>query len=291
MSTFAEDLHPRVADGRFTDKEQTAPETDLTDAEEFRAVKGYRNGHHSIQSAQTHPAQTGSLITITIGGDPHVNQRYGAALRLISEEERNWARLHVNEFAAAGEKVTVLIERGSQVEALEGTGTVIDGRPALFAKGSKRRYYPIENLNIIGVAKGYGGQDYLAEQFGEKAAIVPVTEKFSTDGIPEYDGSGEQDSIAAAFLIEGPDFGNGSEPGCMFLATDIQTEHGIVNGYFWTPDDAGMLTSESGSFYVRDMERKAGRIRDYEAGSLSYRDAWSKLSEDRATGYREVLGK
>lgn len=48
------------------------------------------------------------------------------------------------------------------------------------------------------------------------------------------------------YLIDGPDFGGGPTPGCMVLATDIQTEDGIVNGYLWAPEDSA-VESEHGS--------------------------------------------
>lgn len=301
MTTTFEVNHPRAAAGTFTDKPQSEPESSLAQDDRFVAVKSHYMGRHTVQSEQTHPAPTGNSFVIQIGGAPHVNQRFGAALRLVSQEERETARAFANRQAADGGRMTISLDRGNQVEIVEGTGGMLRGNdgfePVLFIKGSKKKFFGLNDLNLIGAVAHYGRMDELADRFNDTMSAVPVTEPVTFEGIPEYELEDEDDenapetTIAAAFLIEGPDFGNGREPGCMFLATDIQSEDGIVNGYFWSPDDAGLLTSESGSFYTKDMDRKAGRIRDYEAGSLTFKDAWSKLSEDRASGYRELLGR
>ena len=293
--TATDEIQGRIDNGTYTFKTQNAADVELgaAEADRFRAVKSSGNGRWDIESEQTHPApENGRIIIIHIGGAPHVNQRVGATLRLYSDDERAAAQEQARELAAAHQKMTVLVDLGNRVEAIEGTGNVGAFNPTtiLMLKGSRTRYFQLENLKVIGVAKGYGKADALASEFQEKAAQVPVTEKPTFDGIPEYDGSGDQNTVAAAFLVEGPDFGNGREPGCMFLATDIQSEDGIVNGYFWAPSDAGLLTSESGSFYTRDLEVKAGRLRDYQPNFLRFRDAWA-LSSDRANGYAEVLGK
>jgi hypothetical protein len=295
-TTFSDIKHPRVSDGTFTDKPQSAAEATLSvtpDDEIFRAVKR-SNGEHRVESVQTEPVAISdgvfTTVRITVGGESHVNQRYGATLRLYSADDRAAAVEEASQLM--GEKVSILSDRGNGATVYEGTLATLSGDTVLFVKGSTRKYRALSGLRVLAVKKGYGKQDALAADFNSKASIVPVTVPVTYDGIPEYDENDESDtSIAAVYLIEGPDFGNGREDGCMFMATDIQAEEGIVNGYFWSPDDAGLLTSESGSFYTKDLERKAGRLRDYEAGSLSYSDAWQNISEDRAEGYRQVLGK
>ena len=294
-ATF-ETIHPRDAgDGQFVDKTQSAPDTSLASDDRFVAVKGTRNGQHAIEAEQTHPQPVNGRYIIHIGGAPEVNARMAAIFRLYTPEERAWASLTASDLANEGAKMTVLADRGNGASAIEGTGGVYGGRNVIFCKGSKSKYYELDKLNLINVEKGYGRQDSLAATFDEKASLVPVTEKPTYDGLPEYGESDEDDetdvtTIAAVYLIDGPDFGNGKEPGCMFLATDIQSADGIVNGYFWTPDDAVLLTSESGSFYTKDLDRRAGRLRDFKPNSLTYTEAWH-LDEDRATGYRQVLGK
>ncbi|QNE48687.1 hypothetical protein F1C58_16650 (plasmid) [Glaciihabitans sp. INWT7] len=288
-------LHPRIADGTFTDKPQSAPEAELTAAsaeDVFVARKGYKNGHHNIHSEQTYPSIVpGERMIIHVGGAPHVNTRIGAAIRLYTEDEKDDARRVLDTIASENGKVTVLVDRINQVEAIEGTASVVGGKTVLFLKGSKTRYYPTEKLKLLGAVSGYGKQDQLAADFQSKAAVVPVTVPATFDGIPEYDDeAGPVDTIAAAYLIDGPDFGNGREPGCMFFATDVQSDSDIVNGYFWAPDDAGLLTSETGSFYMKELERKSGRLRDFAPNSLTFNQSWH-LPSDRAAGYRQALGK
>lgn len=302
MTNFTETDHPRVADGTFTEKAQTKPETSLsggTPAEEvFAAVESSSTrGQYTLESVQTHPPiDFGKPILISIGGDAHVNTRVGAAARLFSSEESGAAREEYEALITAGknsmQKLTVMSVSDRGIPYIhEGTGAELaDGRRRLLCKGSRTKAYDFTERKLLGVVKNYGGQDALAARFQEAVEQVPVTEPVTFDGIPEYDGSGEQNSVAAVYLMDGPDFGNGSEPGCMFFATDIQTSDNIVNGYFWAPSDAGLLTSESGSFYLHDFKRKAGRIRDYEPGSMSFTDA-AKLDSDRATGYKAVVGK
>lgn len=298
MTTTQNDiLHPRIADGTFTDKPQSAPEATLVapSAEDiFVAKKGYKNGHHNIESEQSHPSPVdGETYLIHIGGAPHVNTRIGAAVRLYSGEDREDARKIVDFIASEKGKVTVLVDRTNYVEAIEGTAAVLGGETVLFLKGSKTRFYPIDKLKLLAAGSGYGKQNEMAADFQAKASVVPVTVRSTFEGIPEYnedDESGEPlDKIAAAYLVDGPDFGNGREPGCMFFATDVQSDSDIVNGYFWAPDDAGLLSSESGSFYMRDLERKSGRLRDFSPNSLTFDQAWH-LPSDRADGYRRALG-
>ena len=304
MTKFIETEHPRVADGTFTEKAQTKPEASLaggTPPEEvFHPVESQRSGargEYTLQSTQTHPPiDWDKPVLISIGGDAHVNTRVGAAARLFSSEETDAAREEYEALITNGknsaQKLTVMSVSNRGIPYIhEGTGVeLMDGRRSLLCKGSRSKGYDFSDRKLLGVVKNYGGQYALAKRFQEAVEQVPVTEEVTYDGIPEYDGSGEQNTVAAVYLVDGPDFGNGPEPGCMFFATDVQTEDNIVNGYFWAPSDAGLLSSESGSFYLHDFKRKAGRVRDYEAGSMSYRDA-AQLDSDRATAYRAILGK
>jgi hypothetical protein len=301
MTDFDTALHPRISDGTFAEKEQSAPEASLINASDdrFRATKSSRNGHWAIESEQTNPAPVNGRYLIHIGGDARVNTRIGAALRIYDASARKAALADVAALAKAGSKMTVLIGRGNSAQAIEGTGGMMafsaagsPDTPVLFLKGSKSRYYRADDLKVLAVLAGYGKQDDLADEFDAVASQVPVTVDATFDGIPDIgDSYPEGDSaIAAVFLMDGPDFGNGKEPGCLFFATDIQTEDDIINGYFWAPSDAGLLTSESGSFYGRDMPRQGGRIRDYVAGSMTYGDA-IKLPADRAAGYAAVLSR
>jgi hypothetical protein len=241
-----------------------------------------------------------STITIHIGGAPWLNTRHGAAARLVSEGTRDVVRQEVRDLSLAGEKMTLLIEDSGTVRALETSGGGQHGQaaePILWVKGSKGSYYLLNKLNILAVKKGYGKQDAIAAEFDKLAEQTPVTEKSTWDDLPVQEDDGDPiNTIAAVYLIDGPDFGNGKEPGCLFFATDLQPEDedrpesgGIINGYFWAPSDAGLLTSESGSFYTRDIRSKSGRVRDYTPNSLTYRNAMT-LPTDRAEGYKALLG-
>jgi hypothetical protein len=295
---------------QFTDKQQTAGEglPARPVGEVFRPRKGGNTGEWWVDCPDNDTVSDGRFIQIVVGGEAHVNTRVGAAMRLYTDDDRREAREAFDVFAEAGEKVTVLIEDGNRVRVIEGTTSHIAGETVLLCKGSRSpnfRHYPASKLKILHTAKGYGEQAECAADFDQKAALVPIAVPVNVEGIPDY-GNGyppEDEVISAAFLINGNDFGNGAEPGCMFLATDIQTADGIVNGYFWSPDDAGLLTSESSSMYLEDVRNQegrliqkglkssGGRIRDYEAGSLSFESAWKNLSEDRALGYRQILGR
>jgi hypothetical protein len=320
----------RIPNGEYTFKDQSAPDNVLAERpidDVFHAVKGSGAGHWRIESEQTSPGPVNGVYTFRIGGAAHVNTRIGAALRLFTEDDRAEARAEVEALKtpvgnalpeegqppapAADKKVTILIGSGNGVQAIEGTSHVTaNGELRLFCKGSKSKYYELHEgskilANVLAVRRGYGKQAELAAEFDAKAAQVPVTVPSTFEGIPdlngEYRDENVKETIAAVFLIDGHDFGNGKEPGCMFLATDIMTEDGIVNGYFWSPDDAGLLTSESSSFYTADvydrsgrlvqkgLTQAGGRLRDYEPGSMTFDNAWRNMSEDRATGYRQIL--
>lgn len=285
-------------------------------ADIFGAVKGSSNGLWDVQSAQSEIQLINGSYMIPMGGEPRKNTRIGAALRLYTSDDRyDMRRAFLALVQPDGEpveqKVTVLVGVGNRVQAIEGVARFdSSGRLNLWCKASKRNYYPFNGgspmmENLLDFRKGYNKQDELAAAFDKVAGQVPVTELSSFDGIPEYSSDEDsEDTVAAAYLINSHDFGEGVVPGCMFLATSIQTEDGIVNGYFWAPDDQGQVTSEFSSCYVKDswsadgrrmlqrgLTSLGGRIRDYEPGSLSTSDAWQNLSENRANGYAQILGK
>jgi hypothetical protein len=294
---------PGSTGGSFAPMTHSAPEVGFRpDSEVYRAKKGTTSGQWNIETSNMNGAivkDGWSTTTVHVGGAPWLNNRHGAAARLVSEDTRDAVRQEVRDLSLAGEKMTLLIEDSGTVRALETSGGGPAGpaaEPILWVKGSKRSYYLLDKLNILAVQKGYGKQDAIAAEFDKLAEQTPVTEKSTWDELPLFDGDGSRsDHIAAVYMIDGPDFGNGKEPGCLFFATDLQPEDedrpesgGIINGYFWAPSDAGLLTSESGSFYTRDIRSKSGRVRDYKADSLTYRDAM-KFPTDRAAGYRALI--
>lgn len=211
--------------------------------------------------------------------------------------------LHLaRQLAEQGKPMTVLTtDPYGNVRAIEGRGSIsTDGRktPFIQLKGGQTSGYALDGeyaIPVLSVRSGYGGQDSLAVEYERRKGMVPQIEPAHFDGIPDYNWREEPPSaIAAAFLVPGPsnhtDDGK-PVPGCMFFATDIQAEDGIVNGYHWFPKGSGLIP-EHGSMYVRDIEHHGGRIKGYEPGALSFGDLLNKkLPRSRVEAYRAVQGQ
>lgn len=205
---------------------------------------------------------------ITFGGRPDKRVRNKVAAELHADlAGRERTETIVNDLCAKGQPMTVLVSGPSgTVNAIEGRGYVgPDGTRSLIAKGSRTKGYAISNLNIIDVARGYGEVDSLAATYQRRAAqFVPPVEPITRDDLATLPvDEGRPRRIAAAYLIESHDFGNGPTPGCLFLATDVQLNDGpndehIINGYFWAPGDSDS-TSETSSFYWVTCRGAAGR--------------------------------
>tara|TARA_R110002051_G_scaffold60546_9_gene110967 strand:+ start:75549 stop:76472 length:924 start_codon:yes stop_codon:yes gene_type:complete len=261
--------------------------------QEFTLRKSYENGIQLIANDQTDPPPVktdfGFTHTIKIGGVAHANVRARAIGVLFDPEA---AKDEARELIAAGKKVTLLTmnARGA-VHAHEGTGAHTgDGGLMLLKKGSRTRGYDFERMTILSSAEGYGKGEKLLAQYTAAADLIPVVDEPTFDGIPDTTGSEEEppNDIAAMYLIDGPDFGGGSAPGCLFAATDVQAEDGIVNGYFWAPDDSGVF-SEHGSMYFNDMKSRGARVRNYKPGALTFGDVMSnQLGTTRAEAYGKV---
>jgi len=273
------------------------PESDIMLAErdadqEFTLRKSYENGIQQIANDQTDPPPVktdfGFTHTIKMGGITHANIR---ARAIGSMFDADAAKEGVRELIESGKKVTLLTQnpRGT-VHAHEGTGANTVGGLLLMKKGSRTRGYTFDKMNILSSAEGYGKGEQLLAQYTAAADHVPVVDEATFAGIPDTTDSEDEppNDIAAMYLIDGPDFGEGSAPGCLFAATDVQAEDGIINGYFWAPDGSGVF-SEHGSMYFDDMKQRGARVRHYRPGALTFSDVMSdSLGTSRSEAYSAV---
>lgn len=193
-----------------------------------------------------------------------------------------------------GKPVTLMVGGGNgSVMAVE--GTVVGRRGdthVLRQKGSRNRHFEVVRSKVLDVEPGFGGQQVLADTFARRRAqFVPQVDPIdSFDDLPDFgEGPGpDNPPIAAVYMLDHDLDGGHGHPGCVFLATDVQREDGIVNGYLWVPGDTDMV-SEHGSFYAKDLRRKGGRVTGYTPGSLSMADCY-RLPADRVETYRALLG-
>ncbi|KQO98661.1 hypothetical protein [Leifsonia sp. Leaf264] len=307
---------PRLAGGQFTFWDGLPSDAALSHRnpdEVFTATGGEKDGRWFVQSLQTHPApvQDGAFMryTLHIGGQPHVNARMSTAAALVPDEVKAEATEKTHELATAGERFTVLSEVDGTVRIDELRGYVNGSSVYGLVKNSRTKGIALDKLNILAVEKGYGKQEKLAAKFDRVASTVPVTEEVTFDGIPDLgEDYSETTEFAAAYLVDGPNFGTAA-PGCVFLATDIQAEDGIVNGFLWAPNDT-QLFSEFGSQYTDNvhydeensrgikvtktrlgLKRMGGRIRDFDPAKVDLNTFYGTVPEDRADGYRFIMGQ
>jgi hypothetical protein len=260
--------------------------------QEFTLRKSHENGIFQVANDQTDPppvkTEYGFQHTIRMGGITHANVRARAIAELFDGEA---ATDEARELVEASKKVTLLtMSPNGTMHAHEGTGAIAQTDAILLKKGSRTRGYTFDKMTILGSAEGYGKGEQLLAQYTAAAAQVPVVDEATFDGIPDTSDSEEEppNDIAAMYLIDGPDFGEGSAPGCLFAATDVQAEDGIVNGYFWAPDGSGVY-SEHGSMYFDDMKARGARIRHYQPGALNFSDMMTDtLGTTRAEAYSAV---
>lgn len=242
----------------------------------------------------TRPDGTSYGVTRTmmhLGGQPHLRARNQAVAALFPVPV---------EVTAAKSTVLVLHDSGS-VSAIEGRPIQNDGRPFLLRKGTQRSGYYLDRMNVLAAFAGYRPEVAELTWVGRRS-FVPELVKFSLDGIPERvedeDGISDTGSqITAVFLATHPGFGRqgeGRTAGCLWLVTDKQSPaegetETILNGYFWCPEGAE-LTAEHGSIHASQLERWAGRVKDFTPGAISFRECvMEELPTDRVAAYRRVL--
>ena len=202
-------------------------------------------------------------------------------------------------------KVSLLtVDQSGSVRVREGTMFMSgDGQPALLPKGQRRKGHLIRPDMVVDAARGYGHAQALADSFRQRAArfvpaVSPTTASDVLADLPVADPGQEPPSaISAVYMVDGPDFtGDGPPRGCLFFATDVMPPEGpgekggIVNGYLWAPEDSG-LYSESGSQYVDDLVRAGGKVRDYQPGSMQFRDCWQGMPKTRVDAYQRIMGR
>lgn len=199
----------------------------------------------------------------------------------------------VGTLCRGGKPMTVLtITEGGTVNAIEGRGGVVDGKPMLMCKGSSTKGWPISKLNIVDVAPGYGHQEAFADAWHARKNEFPLRVKpFDTEGIPTY--AENANKVAAVYLMDHPGFGPSGEcatRGCLFFAVDRSPDNDIVDGYFWAPGDSG-LTSERGSFYTKDLAKWGGRVANHVPGSITYGSLIrEEYPTNRGEAYRMAAG-
>lgn len=258
------------------------------------------------------PREPGSPFERTslhLNGQPHIKQRVMIAKEAYLEEQTDADRARIDAILEAGEPATVLmVADNGTVSAREGKffksgpgWSCPEGTPLFMEKGKRAKAATYSRDKIVDAAPGYGKAADLGRKFGETmAATSPALSKISGNSaaerfqnLPEcYDGP-PPDKIAAVYVIDNPDFSGGRVNGCMFMATDIQRgaepgDQDVVNGYFWAPGNSG-LYSENSSMYADDLARRGGQVRDYQPGSLTFRECWESMPENRSGAFRRVV--
>ena len=266
-------------------------------SEIFTARQSGQNGAYRLDNDQTDPPaekiEYGYRKVFAIGGYKHMNARLRAISAQITEEQRFDALTEAQRLAADGEKMTLLCVRRQNGEAwiYEGTGgnRVV---PTLMAKASRTKGWHLDDMNIVAVKSGYGGVEKFTTEYNELADTIPAVDLATFDDIPSTDGMSDTeeptDEIAAVYLVDGPNFGDGSTAGCLWLVTDTQDDAAIANGYFWAPD-GGTSFSEHGSILTADLAKQGGRIRDYKPGLTFSGVMNGVLGGDRKSAYAAVL--
>ena len=227
---------------------------------------------------------------IHMGGMPNLKaQAHMAGKRMERSEQPDALRNKLDSLAKKGSKATLLLQgRLGSITAREGTLMVTaDGCTALVNKGAKNGagIYLIghgANQTLLGICQGYGGAQALANQYQSYADELPELEPATFDEIPEAAEDQEPPSeVAAVYVFDHPGFEPSQDGrGSLFFVTDFQPGDGsdqpygagIVNGYGVYSGDSG-LQSEHGSMYARDLKRWGGRVKGYQPGSHTFKDA------------------
>lgn len=130
------------------------------------------------------------------------------------------------------------------------------------------------------------------------AALTPAVERVRGDSfgdIPTWDGTGDEPSkVAAVYMVSQTRLPDGKMPGSLFMATS--RDNNIVRGYFWAPPkteyvpNLAPLESKLCSFAEGHLCNHAGRLVEYEPGSMTLRDAIDTMPTVRLQAYRRVMG-
>ena len=265
------------AGGQWAAMTHAESDVDLSPAQPLREIS---RGCWEVFDTVTEERAPMNGLTRTafhIGGQPHLRARAGlvAAVYGAKDKERD---IEAELKELDGKKVTVLTQ-GKTGSVLAQEGTISSGADvvALVSKGSQTKgvylYGHSRSPRLLDYRAGYGHAEELAERFRSVEVSAPELEPAHFDDIPVADGEGEPPSaVAAAFVFDHPGFdGDQDGRGCVFFATDRDPAE-VVNGYFVAPPGSG-LESERGSFTTEQLSRWGGRVKGFQAGSLTFRDA------------------
>lgn len=236
-------------------------------------------------------------MTMHFGGRPDLRSRNTAAAEIYADlEDRQRTRAIYDDLAANHKPVSLLMASSSgDIDVREGTLMTYQGQQVFLPKGSRVNGFVLNPDQVIGIEPGYGNSEGFAKTWHRrKAQHTPSVEPIRDfDDLPVYDGT-EQEQVSAVYMQDHPGFGDGPGHGCLFLATDRQVDDNgqteIVNGYFWTPDDAP-LTSEHGSFSPAELKQRGGKISAYEPDSMTFSQCFDDMPSERSEAYRRVLGR
>jgi hypothetical protein len=294
---------PRDPAGRFAANGHAEPDVQLADSGTFVPCQP---GRERFEDALAPDDDAGTVVQLSTGTwgiaaegtDIPVHQavRNNAAAACVGADlDETEARLRTS-----GQVTILTAGMNGRVYARE--GSLADAGQQFRPRGRRLATETPALSSVIGVMQGHHGRDAV-EAFGQSRRrkipeLVPVTD---FDGIPLDDGwARSEDAIAAVYMLDHGIPGSPVMPGCMFFADSVQADDDgvpeIVNGYFWAPEPQGVtvfrsqLSRETGSFYADDLMLRAGRVRDYVPGSMTMKDCFSTLPDDRVEAYRRVLG-
>ena len=220
---------------------------------------------------------------IHMGGKPDTRaQAKMAALRMERAEQTDAISAKLETLAASGAKASVLVQSpNGSVDVREGTLRNTETGIAMLNKGSSTKGVYLtgghQGTRILGVERGYGKAAYLADAFASYAEELPQLEPSTFDNIPDCGHDEPPSEIAAVYVFNHPGFEPDQDGrGSVFFVTDFQPDGdgdaGIVNGYGVYQGESG-LCSEHGSMYTRDLKRWGGRVKGYQPGTHTFRDA------------------
>lgn len=280
-------------------------ETGLSLVPERAPLRETSRGVFEVVNATTEDGGSdGPVRTVAfhMGGIAHTRAESGAtALRMQHSEQQDVLHAKLEQLAATGAKATVLFRtKSGDVMAKEGSlqarsdgSIVMLDKGARTGKGIYLRRAGGSN-QVLGVVPGYGGSAALADRYRDHAEHVPQLEKATFDDLPVADETAEPPSaIAAVYVFDHPGFDPSHDGrGSMFFVTDFmpgdgshtEAGQGIVNGYGVYAPGSG-LESESGSMYASQLARWGGRVKGYQAGSHTFRDAMDM--GNASTGYHD----
>lgn len=290
---------PASTGGQYAPETRAAVDISLDPGRPARpALEKHGNGEWLIDSPSvTERSSDGrTRIEIRIGGNPERSVVNHAIVATWPPGRPTLSERLDAAWASGSAPVTLLyIGSGGTIGALE-CRTYTDRNRAkyLIKKGSSTRGYSLCNVDVVDLANGFNGQEKFADAWHDRKAQFPLAvEKFSTDDIPEDDGTERDGSIAAVYLIDHPGFGSDGEcatRGCLYFATDQDSGNGIVNGYLWVPNGSG-LTAEHGSMYAKDLARWGGRVANADTSRITFGQlVREECPTDRTQAYRWVAG-